>query len=205
MWLSLVGGTQDITERGVQSGAGNQQALTIEILGKIGGAGVEMPGTGAGFAGDQDTGGKVPRRDTFVVGVQAATGHITEIKGGRAVAPDVLYMCQDRAQPAYQGRPVFTLVGKAGGEQATLQVVATAGLDRLSVEPGTLATQGGEGLAKKRGVDDAQPGLALLGPGNRHSHMAQAMREIDGAIDRVDDPERLGTAHQLSVWCQLLT
>src|SRR5690554_1411354 len=189
MRLSLVGGTQDITERGVQSGAGNQQALTIEILGKIGGVGVEMPGTGAGFAGDQDTGGKVPGRDTFVVGVQAATGYITEIKGSRAVAPDVLYMCQYRTEPAYQRRPVFTLVGKAGGEQTTLQAVAAAGLDRLSVKPGTLATQGGEGLAKKRCVDDTQPGLALLGPSDRHGHMAQAMREIDGAIDRVDDPQ----------------
>src|SRR5690554_1841046 len=115
MGLFLIGGTQDIAERGMQSGAGNQQALTIKILGEIGGAGVEVASTRSRFASDQDAGGKIPRRDALVVGVQAATGDVAQVKGGRAVAAYVLNMCQYRAQPAYQWRPVFTLVGKAGG------------------------------------------------------------------------------------------
>src|SRR5690554_4227251 len=69
--LAGVGAPQQVAQLPVDAGAGDQQVLAVEVLGKALRAGVEMAGAGAGLSGDQPAGGEVPGRDALVVGVRS--------------------------------------------------------------------------------------------------------------------------------------
>ncbi len=70
-------------------------------------------------------------------------------------------------------------------------VARAAHPDPLAVEESAAATSGGEHLVGGGIVDDAELYLAGGEEGERHAPHVEAMDEIEGAVDRIDDPKAL--------------
>lgn len=60
------------------------------------------------------------------------------------------------------------------------------------VQPGSPPAAAREGLAEEGGVDDADDGASFYGEGDGHAEHGEEVGEVDGAVERVDDPGRRG-------------
>ena len=81
---------------------------------------------------------------------------------------------------------------ETGGDQAFLQAGAFAHADAAVVHEGTTAFGGGEQVVAARVVNDGLFNLALHGQRNTHAVHREAMDEVGGAVQRVDDPDVVG-------------
>ncbi len=78
-------------------------------------------------------------------------------------------------------------LGEPDGDHRLAGIVAVADPDRLSVERG-LAVLGQPELVLARVVDDAEDQLARVAEGDRDTVVGDAVEEVHGAVDGVDDP-----------------
>nr|BFF24806.1 hypothetical protein GCM10025732_27710 [Glycomyces mayteni] len=62
----------------------------------------------------------------------------------------------------------------------------------MFVQGGAVAEGGGEALLADGGVDHADDGDAVAGEGEGHGVERGAVGEVDGAVDRVEDPLVVG-------------
>ena len=60
------------------------------------------------------------------------------------------------------------------------------------VQERAAATAGGEQFVARRVIDDRLRDLAALGQRDRHGVVGQAVDEVGGAVQRIDDPLELG-------------
>ena len=70
----------------------------------------------------------------------------------------------------------------------------------MVVEPGTCIAPGGKGLAHKRAVHHADLHLTAFGKGYGHGYLLLVIGVVDGAVNRVNDPQR---AAQLCRVCKV--
>lgn len=70
---------------------------------------------------------------------------------------------------------------------------------RRLVHPRPLAVTRGEDQVQHRRADDADDGPPAHGERNAHAEHGEAVREVDRAVERVDDPRRHVVAHEVLV------
>ncbi len=96
--------------------------------------------------------------------------------------------------------PVPAVLSPLTREEAALRGIGRQRRDGVSeereslrlVEPGTAPPARREELPQERGVDDADDGLAVQDEADRHAEHGKQVRVVDGAVQRVDAPGRLG-------------
>src|SRR3546814_9811166 len=92
----------------------------------------------------------------------------------------------------------MTLIGDAGRDEGVRQVAARRDAKASLIVPGTPALLRPEALVGERLVDEALRHLAPAAAGLRLLHsdrdgeMGDAVEKVRRAVDRIDDPARLG-------------
>ena len=79
--------------------------------------------------------------------------------------------------------------GKAGGNQAVLELGALAHADAALVQVGAAALGGGEQVVARGVIDDGLLDLAAHGQRNADAIDRKAVDEGGGAVQWVDDPD----------------
>ena len=170
-------------------------------VGEAGIAAAEIGDEAARLAHQHDAGGDVPELEVLLPeAVEAAGGDPGEIERGRAEAADAGDLGRDRVEDLVEAAEIaMRLVGDAGGDQRFGEVAAGGDAQPPLVEPGAPALFRPEALVGQRVVDQAvadlapalAAGLGLLDR-DRDGEMGDAVEEVGGAVDRIDDPARLG-------------
>ena len=81
-------------------------------------------------------------------------------------------------------------MGEADAEARLGEVGDAADPDPLAIEEGAAAGMGREHLVGDRVVEEADHRLAVGDQADRDAPVADAAKEVGGAVDRVDDPEQ---------------
>ena len=170
-------------------------------VGEPGVAAAEIGDEAARLADQHDAGGDVPELEVLLPeAVEAARRDPGEIERGRAEAADAGDFGRDRVEDLVEAAEIaMRLVGDAGGDQRLGEVAAGGDAQPPLVEPGAPALFRPEALVGQRIVDQAvaelapalAAGLRLLDR-DRDGEMGDAVEEVGGAVDRIDDPARLG-------------
>ena len=147
----------------------------------------------ARLAGDERAGRQVPRREPlFEVGVGPPGGHRAEIKGTRAEPADVTDRRQQVGeQPGLRGPPPL-VVPEAGADERLAQILDVGATQGHAVEHRAAAPDALPQLALGRVEDHSDNRSASHLDPDRHRPLWDAVEEVHGAVDRVDDPGRTG-------------
>src|SRR3989442_14304706 len=151
--------------------------------------GVAVEDGAARLADDQPGRGDVPGPERAVhEEIETARGHVADLEGG---APDDTHARRrlvegdERRVLARRGTE-----GEARDDEAVGERSRVRDPDRCAVERGAPALARDEELARAGRVDRRRTRPALLGVRDDHAVEGDATREVQGAVDRVDDPER---------------
>ena len=79
-------------------------------------------------------------------------------------------------------------VGEAGADERARQRRGRGDAQLPSVERAAVAARGGERLAVQRVVDDCGERVLGVAAGDRDGPLGNAVEEVDGAVERIDDP-----------------
>ena len=158
--------------------------------GEHGVAAVEIGDEAAGLAHQDDAGRHVPGREAALpVGVEAAGRDPGEIERGRAEAAQardlVLHGGRSRGGRARDRRG---RVRQPAGDDRVGEPLARGDAQAPVVEEGALAALGGEQLVVGRIVDQAGDDRALALERDRDREVRDAVQEVGGAVERIDDP-----------------
>ena len=147
-------------------------------------------GEAAGFAHQEHAGGEVPRRKVALpIGVEAAGGDPGEIERRRAEAAqpgEVLLRGGDL--PAGEGEIAAPVMRQPAGDDRIGEPLPRGDADAPVVEEGALAVLGHEQLVVRRIVGEGGDDRAVPLERDRHGEMRDAVQEIGGAVERIDDP-----------------
>src|SRR5229473_7719220 len=145
----------------------------------------------AGFFDQQDAGGGVPLLETkFPEGVEAAGGNTGEVQRGGAIAAHAVRALGEVAVVSKIRAVLAVAHGKAGAEQACRERGVFGDVDFLAVEHGALAARGGEKFVVKRIEDRGGEKRIALGECDRDAEARISVREIRGAVERIDVPAK---------------
>ncbi|MNE09261.1 hypothetical protein D3C80_1019330 [compost metagenome] len=81
---------------------------------------------------------------------------------------------------------------EAGAEQGAFQTLAAADTDALAVDGGAAAAAGGELFLAHRVEDHGVLDAAAVLAGDADGEVRQAVDEVGGAVQRIDDPQVVG-------------
>src|SRR5579862_7528661 len=159
-------------------------------LGEDGVATAAIADEAAGFADQDDARGKIPRRQVALpVGVEPAGCDPGEVEGRRAVAAQsgkVLLRGGNFA--ARQHEVAAPVMRQAAGDNGFGKIAARGDAKALIVEERALAVLGDEELLVGRIVNEAGNDGAVALERDRDSEVRNAVQEIGGAVERIDDP-----------------
>ena len=178
-------------ELGGQRGRGGQHA------GAQARGGRQRQDNAARLAHEQVARRVIPLREAVLVeGVEPAGRDPREVERGRAGAADVARQGQHaaedrRLQPALVGD-----VGEARADERARERRRLADPQRRAVEPAALAARRAERLAAHRVVHDRDERADAVAAGDRDGPLRDAVEEVDGAVERVDDPLEPALAHR---------
>ena len=152
----------------------------------------------AGEVADQATGlGDHQRAGGHVPGVQAgleeavvpAGGHVAQVQRGGAGAAQAGAVLHHRLEHLHVAvEVVATAEREAGADQRFGQPRAARDPQPPVVQVGAAAARGVEQVIARGVVDDRLLHLAAEGQRDRHAVHREAVQEVRGAIERVDDP-----------------
>ncbi len=133
------------------------------------------------------------------IAVEAAGGEEGEVERCGAHAPDAGGGRHHAAQLAQESRMLGTAAMRnAGGDHAIGELGPGRDPDAPVVEIGALAALGGKGLVVGRAVDQTRHQLAVALERDRDGEMRDAVQEIGGAVERIDD-EAVGAVGALDL------
>ena len=144
----------------------------------------------AGFADQERTRRQIPRRKIALpIGIEPAGGDPGKIERRRAIAAQSgeMLLCRGDLVPG-QTQIAAAQMRQAAGDDGIGKALARRDPDALVVEERALAALGDEELVVRRIIDDAGNDRARALKPDRHREMRNAVQEIGGAIERVDDP-----------------
>jgi hypothetical protein len=152
----------------------------------------------AGFFDEQDSGGSVPLLETeFPEAVEAAGGDASEVQGGGAIAAHSVRVLREVAVVLKIRAGLAVAHGKAGAEQAGRERGAFGDVDFFAVEGSAVAARGSEKFVVKRIEDRGGEKRIVLGKRNRDAEARISVREIRGAVERIDVPAKFGSGSAL--------
>lgn len=101
-----------------------------------------------------------------------ATGEVTEVEGGGAVAPDALAPDQEGHKEAQvKISPLPSIVGKTGGQERLVQLCHLGDPNRHSVKRGPFASEGLRGLFAQGIINQAEDDLSLMLQGDGYAEV----------------------------------
>jgi hypothetical protein len=177
-------------------GAGQALALLEEV-----GLAREVADQAAGLGDQQRTRGHVPGVEAGLEeAVGEAGGHVGQVERGGAGAAQAGHAGH---HVRHDGQVLLEVVAgaerKAGGHQALAQLGALGDADAPVVHVGAAALGGGEEVVAARVVDDRLLDLAAHRQRDGHAVDREAVDEIGGAVERIDDPDVVGIFAPCSV------
>src|SRR6266852_1127510 len=153
-------------------------------------AAVEVGDEAAGLAHQRNSRRHVPRRKVALpIGVDAAGGDPGEIERGRPESPQAGDLVLHGIVLAARERDIAAAgVRERAGDDGVGEPLARRDPQAPIVEIGALAALGGEQLVVRRIVDDAGDDRSFALERNRDREMRDAVQEVQGAVERIDDP-----------------
>src|SRR3984957_1331347 len=151
----------------------------------------------AGLPDHQRAGGRVPGLEShFPEAVDAAAGNISQIqcRGTRPANPGGHLRQHAEHGEVVVGVVIVFAVRKSGGQQCALQAALLADTDAMVLQVRALAARGGEHFLAHRIVDDADLEFAALLYRDRYREHREAVQEVGGAVERIDDPDGIVVA-----------
>ena len=149
-----------------------------------------LPTNAAGFLRNQAAGGEIPGFQVhFPEAVVTAAAHVAQVERGGTGAAQAGGGEHHVAEHAEVGIGEAEVgVGEAGADQALGEFVAHAGADAALVQVRAATARGGEEFVACGVVDHRLGDLAFVLERDRHGILLQAVEEIGGAVERIDDP-----------------
>src|SRR6266481_6107967 len=144
----------------------------------------------AGLANDDLPCSQVPRLQVaFPIAVEAAGGDESHVERGRAEPAQARYSRLNFAQlGARQFEVAASDMRQAARDHAFAKVAPAGDPQPLIVEEGALATLGDIEVVIGRIVDQAGDHGALALQADRNREVRDAVQEVRGAVERIDDP-----------------
>ena len=125
-----------------------------------------------------------------------------QVQRGSAGAAQARALLHDVLEDAQVGVHVLHIgIGEAGGDQAVGHFFAFADADALVVEVGAATAGGGEQVVFGRVVDNCLSQHAIMLQADGNGILRNAMQEIGGAIQRIDDPDVFRLALGAALFC----
>src|SRR6187455_3174815 len=151
---------------------------------------------GAGFAQHHNPGGKIPGMQVpLPEAVEPARSSPSEVKRGSAKPPDSRGGSHDGAQfLEEQIMRGLSAVRNAGADHRGRELRACCDPDAAIVEKGAFALFGGKGFLIGRIEDESRNQLAFALERDRDGEDWNAMEEIGGAVEWIDDPAMAAVA-----------
>jgi preprotein translocase subunit SecF len=158
---------------------------------------VEAADDAARLANDQAARCKVPGRQAcFPEAVESAGGDVTKIESGGAGAPYAGRVLKYLAEHREVG--LHLVVGmaerEAGADQRALEIVLPADTDATAVKLGAGSTRRREEFLVNRVVNHAVLHAATDLHADGYREYREAVQEVRGAVERVDDPDGVRVA-----------
>ena len=165
--------------------AGDDVALGEHVV-----AAVAIGDEAAGLAHQDEPGRDVPGLDIALpIAVEPAGGDPGEIERGGAEAAQAGDLLLHGAGFLARQREVAAAdMRQAAGDHGVGKPLAAGDADALLVQEGALAALGDEHLVVGRIVDQAGDHRALALERDRNRELRNAVQEIGGAVERIDDP-----------------
>ena len=160
-------------------------------LGQDGVFAVAIADEAAGFAHQNHPGGEIPRRQIALpIGIEPSGGDPGEIERRRAVTAQTGKVLLRGGDLVTRQRQIAAapVMRQAAGDHRVGQPLAHRDPDALVVEIRALAALGDEQLLVGRIVGQAGDDGAVALERDRHREMRDAVQEIGGAVERIDDP-----------------
>ena len=155
---------------------------------------------------DERAGGDIPGLKLHLVErVDTPAGDVAEIDRGGSQAPDCAGTADERLEQPHQFTGILVHAVMKSGDQQRIDQRVRGGrhADRKSVQPRALPALCGEQLAAVRVVDGADGKLAVDFERQRGAEDRQAVREVRGAVDRIEQPAELRGAVALAGFVEL--
>src|SRR6266702_196735 len=151
---------------------------------------VDVANRPARLAHHDQAGGDVPGLEVaFPIAIEAAGGDEGEVEGGGAEAAEAGDAVLDRGHLAAEFFVVAAAdMGQATGHHAFAELAAAGHPQALVVEEGALAALGDVELVIGGVVDHARDDRALARQPDRDRKLRDAVQEVGGAVERIDDP-----------------
>jgi len=151
----------------------------------------EIADFSARFFDEQDSGGGVPLLEAeFPEAVEAASSDAGEVQRSGAIAAHAVRVLGEVAVVLKVRAGLAVAYRKAGAEQAGRERGVLGDVDFSAVKDGAMAARGGEKLVVKRIEDRSGENRIALGERNRDAEARISVREIGGAVERVDVPAK---------------
>src|SRR5882757_678579 len=144
----------------------------------------------AGFAHDDLSGRHIPRRQVALpIAVEAARRDESHIERGRAEPAQAGHLVLDFGHLlARQVVVAAPDMRQSAGDHAVAEVTPAGDAQALIVEEGALAALGDVEVVIGRIIDQAGNHGALALQADRNRELRDAVQEIRGAVERIDDP-----------------
>ena len=149
----------------------------------------------AGFADQQDSGGHVPGIETeFPERVEPAAGDIGQVDRRRPGAADAVRR-HGHLVIEVDVHVVMTLAaGEAGGGEAIGEARRLRHVNAAVVQPCSRSALGREHFSMERVIDHARDQLARALQAERDVEHGKCVREVGGAVQRIDVPAEFGSS-----------
>jgi hypothetical protein len=180
---------EQLHQRGVHLGRTGDDVSALRVL--VAG---ERAAAAPRLLDEKRTRGRIPGAQAdFPERVYASGGDVSQVERGGAGAAHTRRVLGDRLEHAEVRIEVARIgtVGEASGDQRALDGARLADTHAVIVEMRAGAAAGGEQLLAHRVVDDRVLEAASDLAGDRHGEHREAVQEVGGTIERVDDPERI--------------
>jgi hypothetical protein len=186
-------GRAEFREAGVDLRRAGEDVAGFEIIFTA----VEAADDATRFADEQASCREIPGRQAgFPEAVEPPGRDVAEIQRGCARAPYAGRVLDDLAQHLQVGFHLDVGVAerKPGAYQRPLEITLPADANAAAVELGAGAARGGEEFLAHGIVDDAVLHPAVHLHANRNREHGETVQEVGGAVERIDDPDRIRVA-----------
>ncbi len=165
---------------------GGQRVSACQIQGRA----LHIRNFPARFLDHQCSGSDVPCAETELPkAIHPAAGDVGELECSGTGGLDCLHARQQLFPEAQIEAAAFGgIMRKAGQQKRGSQSGGLTHSDRLSIQPGALATLRDEQLSMERIEDDAELDAAAMLIRDRNAKRGTSMREVGGSVERIDYP-----------------
>ena len=158
----------------------------------IGFVGIEFARAACHFE-NEHSGGDIPEGNTgFDIGVESSAGGVGHGKGGAAHHAHFAAAEGGFAKAFESDFERFFIFAATDEDDGLFEFGALADAERLAIEEDFAASFGGPELVGHGVVDDAGQDVFAFADGDGDAEVGDAVEEVDGAVDGVDDPLEFG-------------